>query len=228
MLDNNLIQQMFAQFNHLIDYKMSQQTIIRSAIVHSINPNGTVNIYIPPNNTIYHNIQNQSIYRNLAPGDSVKIIVENGNLSSMWIIGGFNLSINENNNSNKQSITLDDVYPVGSIYLSMDNKNPEILFGGIWQQLQDRFLLGAGDDYVAGTIGGEKMHTLTINELPTHTHEISVASTNTGNNSASNTIRFNNNDTSFVDSVVAQNTGNGIEHNNMPPYLVVYMWQRVK
>lgn len=66
-------------------------TQIKSAIVHSVNLDGTVNITIPPGNTIYHNIQNQSIYRNLMPGDNVKIIKENNDLSNMWIMGGFGL-----------------------------------------------------------------------------------------------------------------------------------------
>ena len=90
-MDNNLITRLFARINDIIDYKLSLQTQIRSATVHSVNNDDTVNIVIPPGNTVYHNIQNQSIYRNLRPGDNIKIIVENGSLSNMWIIGGFNL-----------------------------------------------------------------------------------------------------------------------------------------
>lgn len=126
MQDNNLVQQMFTQINNLIDYKMSQQTVVKSATVHSINQDSTVNIVIPPSNSVYHNIQNQSVYRNLKPGDNVKIIIENGNLSSMWIIGSFK----QNGVS-----PLDSCYPVGSVYLATNNINPSELLGGLWQQI---------------------------------------------------------------------------------------------
>lgn len=126
MQDNNLVQQMFTQINNLIDYKMSQQTAVKSAMVHSVNQDGTVDIIIPPSNSVYHNIQNQSVYRNLKPGDNVKIIIENGNLSSMWIIGGFK----QNGVS-----PLDSCYPVGSVYLATNDINPSELLGGLWQQM---------------------------------------------------------------------------------------------
>lgn len=79
-------------------------TQIKSAIVHSVNLDGTVNITIPPSNTVYHNIQNQSIYRNLVPGDNVKIIKENNDLSNMWIMGGFGLQRIEEKQTNSSPI----------------------------------------------------------------------------------------------------------------------------
>lgn len=100
------------------------------------------------------------------------------------------------------NINFDKIYPVGSIYMSVNSINPSELFGGTWEQLKDRFLLGAGDTYSAGSTAGEAAHTLTVDEIPTHTH----------------TYRYTNPPTS--------NTGGGQAHNNMPPYLVVYMWQR--
>lgn len=69
------------------------------------------------------------------------------------------------------------MYPVGSIYLSVNNVNPGTIFGGTWEQIQDRFLLAAGDTYSAGTTGGSATHThttgdhiLTVAETPAHTH----------------------------------------------------------
>lgn len=61
-------------------------------------------------------------------------------------------------------------YPVGSIYLSVNSTSPTTLFGGTWVQLKDKFMLTAGDTYVAGTTGGEATHTLSVNEMPSHTH----------------------------------------------------------
>lgn len=63
------------------------------------------------------------------------------------------------------------MYPVGAIYMSVNNTSPETLFPGTtWVQLKDTFLLAAGDSYSAGTTGGEATHTLTSGEMPSHTH----------------------------------------------------------
>lgn len=63
------------------------------------------------------------------------------------------------------------VYPVGSIYMSMTDTNPNVLFGfGTWEQVKDRFLLSAGDTYKAGNTGGEATHSLTVDEMPSHKH----------------------------------------------------------
>ena len=64
----------------------------------------------------------------------------------------------------------DRVYPVGSIYMSVVNVDPATLFGGTWQELSGRFLLGRSSDHAAGTTGGSEAHTLTVNEMPSHTH----------------------------------------------------------
>lgn len=68
--------------------------------------------------------------------------------------------------SGLKTMLLDQIYPIGSIYMSVNSSNPGTLFGGTWQQLKDRFLLGAGDTYAAGAQGGEASHTITTQELP--------------------------------------------------------------
>lgn len=68
---------------------------------------------------------------------------------------------------------LDKFYPVGSIYISVNDTNPSILFGGEWERIQEKFLLSAGDTHIAGTTGGEFTHTLTTAEMPTHNHSAS-------------------------------------------------------
>lgn len=62
------------------------------------------------------------------------------------------------------------VYPVGSIYMSVNSTSPASLFGGTWERIKDRFLLAAGDTYSAGSTGGEAQHTLTVDEMPSHYH----------------------------------------------------------
>lgn len=66
-------------------------------------------------------------------------------------------------------LTMDDVYPVGSIYMSVNATDPGKMFGGTWQRIKERFMLGCGDTHTAGTTGGEFSHTLTFNELPERT-----------------------------------------------------------
>ena len=73
--------------------------------------------------------------------------------------------------SSGETLMLDNVWPVGSIYMSVNSTNPGTLFGGTWTQLQNRFLLGAGSSYTNGATGGEATHTLTTNEMPSHKHD---------------------------------------------------------
>jgi len=119
---------------------------------------------------------------------------------------------------------LDTVYPVGSIYLSATGTSPATLFGGSWTQLKDRFLLGAGDTYYAGNLGGEATHTLSISEMPAHTHDVKrqdKKSTSSGG------AWYLGNGGTGVAGDYATSKGGGGAHNNMPPYLVIYMWQRI-
>lgn len=130
-----------------------------------------------------------------------------------------------------KDILLNQIYPVGSIYMSTSSTNPGTLFGGTWEQLKDRFLLGAGTTYANGKTGGEASHVLTVNEMPNHNHSKIVLSTyyltqwpaaGTQDailaNGSTKTNGGNNFGTSY--------TGGSQAHNNMPPYLVVYMWKR--
>ena len=63
-----------------------------------------------------------------------------------------------------------EVYPVGSIYISLNSTNPSSIFGGTWEQIQGRFLLGVSSSHPVNQTGGEEKHTLTVNESPSHRH----------------------------------------------------------
>jgi len=65
---------------------------------------------------------------------------------------------------------LDKIYPVGSIYVSFEEKNPSTFLGGNWTQISGRFLLGVDNAHRVGTTGGEEFHKLTTEEMPAHTH----------------------------------------------------------
>lgn len=82
---------------------------------------------------------------------------------------------NATNNSTIPQTWLNVIYPVGSIYMSVNSTNPGTLFGGEWTQIQNTFLLAAGSSYTAGNTGGAASVTsggtaLTTNQIPAHTH----------------------------------------------------------
>lgn len=141
---------------------------------------------------------------------------------------------------------LDNVYPVGSIYMNVNSTNPGTLFGGTWEQIQGRFLLGMSSSYPAGSQGGEAEHTLTLNEIPEHRHYLRQQGTTVrilpSNITAQDpnqeipTTVLNSEGNAYVKPnvtwggyLIAEtllDTPNGRPHNNMPPYLSVYIWKR--
>lgn len=132
------------------------------------------------------------------------------------------------------NLLLDKVYPVNSIYMSVANVSPASFLGGTWEQLKDRFLLGAGDTYSNGTTSG----------AATHSHELKPSQVQAEVTGTSNKLSFTTRSTTTWSSdyqatgittgsqvYVSQNYGAGVHGdtenaNNMPPYLVVYMWKR--
>lgn len=125
------------------------------------------------------------------------------------------------------NLSLLDIYPIGSIYLSVNSTSPAILFGGTWEQIKDRFLLAAGDTYSAGLTGGEANHTLTESEMPKHSHNLPVDKAY-GQEAPTHYDRINLTSGTVYNNGYASNaTGGNQAHNNMPPYLTVYMWKRV-
>ena len=119
------------------------------------------------------------------------------------------------------------VYPVGSIYMSINNVSPATLFGGKWVQIKGRFLLGASDVYKANTTGGEAAHTLTNNEIPNHQHSIWFPNSGGEQSAEIGYPEVGSKNTYYAEASKTSGAGGGAAHNNMPPYLVVYMWRRL-
>lgn len=125
---------------------------------------------------------------------------------------------------------LESIYPIGSIYMSVTNKSPASFLGGTWAQLKDRFLLGAGSSYTNGSTGGASTVTLTVDQMPSHGHNIyddtdeRLVGPYGGGDSGSHGITYSHAGRS--NTLMASVAGGGKSHNNMPPYLVVYMWKR--
>ena len=130
--------------------------------------------------------------------------------------------------------TVLDMYPVGSIYQTTSSTfNPQTAWGGTWERIKDRFLLAAGTAYAGGSTGGEATHKLTAQEMPSHTHTMYV--NNDGSSSSWSPtageylIKPDGVTTSKKNyqAKLAQNGAGGDQaHNNMPPYLAVYIWKR--
>lgn len=128
---------------------------------------------------------------------------------------------------------VDLFYPIGSIYMSTDTTNPQSRFTGTyWLPIYNRFLLGAGDTYKAGTMGGEATHTLTRSEIPSHSHDEYLGNDGGPDSAPSGysgwpNIAYTSNKTWFAPGSKTSAVGGDGAHNNMPPYLAVYMWRRV-
>lgn len=144
---------------------------------------------------------------------------------------------------------VDAIYPVGSIYMSVNSANPSTLFGGTWVQIEDTFLLAAGQTYAAGATGGESSHALTKEELPTEhmtfrrlynaadgsTVDVMAASQTDGSIGVADgtngrpDINFHAATISGITTgqkAMQYTYGGNQAHNNMPPYLAVYVWKR--
>lgn len=128
------------------------------------------------------------------------------------------------------------LYPVGAVYISANSTSPASLFGGTWERLKDRFLLGAGDSYAAGGTGGEAEHTLISNEIPAHYHDsyllgfsgtVDAPAYYAVFNKSAYTYNYEATTPNTLEVATTTRTGGNQPHNNMPPYLAVYMWKRV-
>lgn len=129
------------------------------------------------------------------------------------------------------SYPIDKIYPIGSIYISVNNISPGAAFGGEWERIEDVFLLSAGGSYNAGDVGGEAEHILTEEELPSHVHSLKTDLKGDTIWPSYTSYVGGWSQYPFSEKTLSGETtsvGGNAAHNNMPPYLVVYMWKRVK
>lgn len=125
------------------------------------------------------------------------------------------------------------IYPVGSIYISTKAASPASLFGGSWRQLANQFLLAASNENPAGTTGGTHEITLTGDQLPPHIHNIATGEELTTETGGQIYPQY----TAKLDTYTAAEgryynittgeSGSGNPISILPPYLAVYMWERV-
>ena len=225
-------------------------------------------------------LDNISIYAPISSGLSGQILQSNGaNKKPTWVehqmpivnnaileiqknessLGTFSANASENKTINIEVPTIEDilnkVYPIGSIFISLNATNPKILFGGEWEAIQDKFLISSGS-YTAGTTGGAASHshttvshTLTINEVPYHYHDIrynapdgsGVTISDTGSGLAALNINSWNwtknvqGSKGSSSNIYTNSEGGNQAHTHgdtgvtstLPPFLAVYMWKRI-
>lgn len=121
---------------------------------------------------------------------------------------------------------IDFIFPVGCIQILYSHVSPAELYGGTWSRISNAFLWATTSGGTIGQTGGEQTHTLTVDEIPSHDHSISVAHTLQGSTSAMNTIRYNNDPSDYPGALKTAKVGGGKAHNNMPPYVQVSVWRR--
>lgn len=124
-------------------------------------------------------------------------------------------------------------HPIGSYYWSSESTEPSTLFGGTWENVTGTFLFAQDSEHPQGSTGGEEAHTLTVDEMPSHTHITSaIGNRPTKFTPTTATLGAQNNyltwtaDSDATSEILNSTTGNSVSHNNMPPYTSAYCWKR--
>lgn len=126
------------------------------------------------------------------------------------------------------------IYPIGSIYMSVNSTSPQTLFGGEWTAWgQGKFPIGVdlsdetGHWDGAEMTGGQQEVTLDVDNIPPHTHQI-CAHTDIGITPNSGRDYPMMADANFLNaSLLMSYTGGGQPFDITPPFISVYMWKRV-
>ena len=130
------------------------------------------------------------------------------------------------------SSILQSIYPVGSIYFSVNNTNPSTLFGGTWVSWgAGRVPVSVASSGTFNTVektGGDETHTLTVDELANHRHAgLTVpGATIYWNNGKEGTMTNGGISQGTGLTVSTAYTGSNTPHNNLQPYITCYMWKR--
>lgn len=161
--------------------------------------------------------------------DGVGLVLEATNSDfPLNIIGNFSVN---------NQLLYDIIYPIGCLYTSYVNQNPHDLYGiGTWTRINGRVIVGVSESESefssAGKTGGEKTHVLSANEMPSHGHTDSVDIKNANAEAKGYGLTST---SGFKDRVIINNSGKathtgaaggGAAHNNLQPYMALYMWRR--
>lgn len=137
---------------------------------------------------------------------------------------------------------IDKIYPVGSLYMSINSTNPSTFIGGTWSAYAPgRTIVGVGSNgttsYSASqATGGADSVTLTVDQMPSHSHPLSTTrggsnpwvliDRGAAENDSWGAAQSNPSNVTSGQSFIVNNTGGGGSHENRMPYITTYIWVR--
>lgn len=124
------------------------------------------------------------------------------------------------------------IFPIGYI-ISVDNPDfdpHDFYIDGVWERIKGRVVVGVDEAQTefneTGKTGGAKTHTLTVDEMPSHKHDMTLP-TGTTSGTYANVYRTGNYIDNWTVTSRMKNTGGDQPHNNLQPYYVAYIWKLV-
>jgi hypothetical protein len=119
-------------------------------------------------------------------------------------------------------------HPVGSLYISENATSPAELYGGTWERIEGKFIMGASDTYPAGSTGGSATHTQTVGEMPRHSHTLDLSNAGIDDNEYEYTVSYSRNKKITIAATRAiQANGGNQPMDILNPYYSMYIWRRV-
>lgn len=130
-----------------------------------------------------------------------------------------------------KAVGIDNFYPIGAIYESTSSDNPSTFMGGTWERFGNgKVLVGLSENEsefnAVNKSGGAKTHTLSVGELPSHSHG-QVVTANDGGTALRRDYSSDGRGGIYAQGVNTESTGSNLPHNNLQPYVTVYRWRRI-
>ena len=130
-----------------------------------------------------------------------------------------------------KSDIVDLIFPIGFVVTLETSIDPNAIWGGKWiRTAKGKFIAGLNENEdefrTVGKTGGEKTHTLTINEMPNHSHG-QIVTAGTGGTASRTDYNEDSNGQRYPQGTNTNSTGGSQPHNNLPPYETAYVWKRI-
>ena len=109
---------------------------------------------------------------------SIDCLSSNNNKFNLDSDGNLTVNSITASSSTGSDIDFDEIYPIGSVYLSVNSTNPSVYFGGTWEQINGYYLYAGNTNETGGsnTSGASSENTgattLTLSQIPSHSHSI--------------------------------------------------------